>query len=353
MFASITCPACRHKFTIPEGAMGSRHNCPNCKTPFIAGKSVPDKSLPEAKEASVPMKYEPAPQPAGINKTMLGETEPPIRYNCPRCKKPLESPAIEAGTKKPCPSCGQRLQVPAPPPPPPGLNKTILASNEGNVLPTAVAPGAPASLPMGTVAASPVPVAPAPAAAAPSFSKPIALIAGVLAGGIFLLLCTCLLVVLLSGPSAADREKMALAQKQVADAQKELEELKRSIAAREAAVAQQKLIEDKFADMMRQIKDREDRAIRQAELDREAYRNDQQKAAQAKQAADQKQRELDDEKLKTLKQEQAARDALAKVQAELDALKQRQTQATTVVAQPPVVYSYPLYHPYRYWSPWW
>ncbi len=151
MFASITCPACRHKYTIPEGQMGSRQNCPNCRTPFLAGKSVSE----GAAAADVPMKYEPAAAP-GINKTMLGETEPPIRYNCPRCKKPLESPAIEAGTKKPCPSCGQRLQVPAAPPAPPGLNKTILASTEGNPPPTGVAAGAPqAGLPMGAVIGAP------------------------------------------------------------------------------------------------------------------------------------------------------------------------------------------------------
>ena len=86
MFATIACPACKHKFTIPEGAMGNRHVCPNCQSPFIAGKSVSEADAP------IPMKYQPAPV-AAINKTMLGETEPPappIRYNCPRCKKPME-----------------------------------------------------------------------------------------------------------------------------------------------------------------------------------------------------------------------------------------------------------------------
>ena len=53
-----------------------------------------------------------------LNKTMLAADEglpaaPPIKYNCPSCKKPLESPASEAGVKKPCPACGQRHQVPA------------------------------------------------------------------------------------------------------------------------------------------------------------------------------------------------------------------------------------------------
>jgi DNA-directed RNA polymerase subunit RPC12/RpoP len=130
MFAAITCPACQHKFSIPEGAMGKRQTCPNCHSPFLAGKSVAD--------AEVPMKLQPA-AATPINKTMLGETEPPIKYNCPRCKKPLESPAIEAGTKKPCPACGQRLQVPATPPsgapPQAGLNKTILAADESKAEP--------------------------------------------------------------------------------------------------------------------------------------------------------------------------------------------------------------------------
>ncbi len=126
MFAKIACPTCKHKFTIPEGAMGSRQTCPNCQSLFLAGKSVG--------EADVPMKSEPA-AAVPINKTMLGETAPPIPYNCPRCKEPLQSPAIEAGTKKPCPKCGGRLQVPAAPPPTaaqPHLNKTLLASDETN-----------------------------------------------------------------------------------------------------------------------------------------------------------------------------------------------------------------------------
>jgi hypothetical protein len=336
MFASITCPACRHKYTIPEGQMGSRQNCPNCRTPFLAGKSVAEGSA-----AEVPMKYEPAPVP-GLNKTMLAETEQPIRYNCPRCKKPLESPVSEAGTKKPCPSCGQRLQVPAPPPPAPGLNKTMLASSEPNPA-TGVAPG----LPTGSVSAAPTPAA--PSAAAPRSSRGLAIVAGALAGGVFLLLCTCLLLAVFAGPSAADRERMAQAKKEVDDAKRELEQLKQSIQARETALQQQKAMEEKFASMMKEFRDAQDALNKQAERDRQAHLNDQQKA-EAKQAMAQRQAELDKEKALAAQKEAEAKANLAKLQSELEALKQRQQQATTVVAQPPqVIYSYPPYHPYRYW----
>lgn len=128
MFSRISCPSCQYKFTIPEGDMGKRQVCPNCQSPFFAGKSVSD-------GAAVPMKKEAAAE-GSFNKTMLGDTATAalIKYNCPRCKTPLESPAAEGGTKKPCPSCGQRLQVPNAPPPPaaaaPNLNKTMLAGDE-------------------------------------------------------------------------------------------------------------------------------------------------------------------------------------------------------------------------------
>lgn len=134
MFAKVMCPGCKYQFSIPEGDMGKRQVCPNCRSPFIAGKS-------ETEGAAAPM-FSAAPaaaasgaQPA-LAKTMLGETGPSIKYNCPRCKAPLESPVSEAGIKKPCPSCGQRLQVPNPPPAPmpsgaaPRLDKTMLASDD-------------------------------------------------------------------------------------------------------------------------------------------------------------------------------------------------------------------------------
>jgi DNA-directed RNA polymerase subunit RPC12/RpoP len=123
MFAQITCPICQSKTSIPEGDMGKRQVCPNCKSPFFAGTSITEPQV-AGKPASAP--------DSAYQKTMLGDTAPAIKYNCPRCQAPLEAPSIEAGTKKPCPKCGQRLQVPAAPPPAagqPGLNKTLLASD--------------------------------------------------------------------------------------------------------------------------------------------------------------------------------------------------------------------------------
>jgi hypothetical protein len=73
MFHRITCPTCQHKFTVPEASMGQRQTCPNCQSLFLAGKSVAD--------AEVPMKLLAPPAGDPLNKTMLGETEPPIKYN--------------------------------------------------------------------------------------------------------------------------------------------------------------------------------------------------------------------------------------------------------------------------------
>ena len=47
-----------------------------------------------------------------------------IRYRCPRCQKPLTAQDNEAGAKKNCPHCEQRVQIPVPPPP----NKTMLGA---------------------------------------------------------------------------------------------------------------------------------------------------------------------------------------------------------------------------------
>ncbi len=127
MFAQVSCPACQSVMSIPEGDMGKRLVCSHCQSPFFAGRTAPKPNV----------LGKPAAQPdPGFQKTMLGDTGPVINYNCPRCQASLEAPSIEAGTKKPCPACGQRLQVPAAPPPTtaaapaPNLNKTMMASDE-------------------------------------------------------------------------------------------------------------------------------------------------------------------------------------------------------------------------------
>lgn len=129
MFTKVACPTCAHGFSVPEGQMGRRLSCPNCQCLFVAGKTAADESPIPKPVAAV----RPPPVAPSVNKTVLGEIEPPVRYSCPRCKMSLESPASESGTKKPCPSCGQRLQVPAPPPahaPTAAVNKTVLGVSE-------------------------------------------------------------------------------------------------------------------------------------------------------------------------------------------------------------------------------
>src|SRR5438067_6209531 len=163
MLHNVTCPACQHRYVLDESQMGSRQTCPKCQSVSFAGKSTPE-SRPSAAsaasaasaqasyaktmvgEAAPPIKYTcprckapleaegieagmkkncpnctqrhqvpaaPKPEPAApapaLNKTMLAGDEtaapppPPIKYNCPNCKKPLESPADQAGTKRNCP----------------------------------------------------------------------------------------------------------------------------------------------------------------------------------------------------------------------------------------------------------
>lgn len=112
MIANLTCPMCGHTSSFPEQMPGQEVRCPAC---FLAFPTT-------GGQASAPA--------AGPNRTILAQSEPMIRYNCPRCKKSLESPASFAGQKLNCPDCNQRLQIPQPPAPPaaPPVNKTILAT---------------------------------------------------------------------------------------------------------------------------------------------------------------------------------------------------------------------------------
>ena len=137
MLASVTCPTCQHKFYIPEGNMGQRQICPSCQSPFFAGKSVAEAAAAAPSPTLAPA---PQPSYAKTMVGETAPPMPPIRYNCPRCKAQLEAPASETGTKKNCAACGQRLQVPAPPRPAPAAaqpnrDKTMLATDEGGATP--------------------------------------------------------------------------------------------------------------------------------------------------------------------------------------------------------------------------
>jgi len=119
MISVVYCPTCQHALKVEDAQLGRRFTCPSCNSPFLAAAPAGAKAGPEAA--------------APLNKTMLGEIEPPIQYSCPRCKKPLEDPASEAGTKKPCPHCGQRVQVPAASTAGAAPNKTMLGQVEPDV----------------------------------------------------------------------------------------------------------------------------------------------------------------------------------------------------------------------------
>ncbi|MBY0522943.1 MAG: hypothetical protein K2R98_06075 [Gemmataceae bacterium] len=359
MLTLVTCPTCHHKFTIPEDAMGHRRTCPNCQSIFVAGKSVAETNG-RINGASRPGLLERA---AGedraskppIDQTMLGEVAAPIRYNCPRCKKPLESPAGEAGTKKPCPSCGGRLQVPAAPPPPapdPGLNKTLLASAEGG---PAQPIASPASVPI--PALQPAAVATVPAALAPTGKSGTEILpsrAARYAIGALAAACVAFAVLYFNGKhnAAMEYDKLLQAQKQ------ELDKLKADIDQKTTALAQQQQLEAQQRRLWEEQKAKQD--ARQNELEKErafelqklALLNDQKQAAEAKARFDERQKELEAErKAAAEKREQSERE----MRAQMDALKRQLDNAnnktTTIITQPPPP-AYPWWHHYYGRYPW-
>jgi DNA-directed RNA polymerase subunit RPC12/RpoP len=406
MFARVTCPACQYKLSIPEGDMGRRHVCPNCQSPFFAGKSVADGD-PAAPPSAAAQAA--AASQGGYAKTLLGEMAPPIKFNCPRCKAPLEAPASEAGTKKPCPSCGQRLQVPAPPPPPEpapvqaglnktmmasdeskaappikyncpnckkplespaseagmkkncpacsqrlqipaapsfarGLNKTIMATDESRALPAGAAAG---YLPTvaGAVAAGPAPAPQAPAASSPFSTRN-------------LLIAACVLLLLLIAVPAVIRGGKVDNSDALAKANQEIERLKLEIDKRKDDLEKQKHAEAEtrrqLEDMARKIqaqdeKMRADHLQALRDLTDQKQKNDLEKKfeeAQRKWELDKREMEKNQQKLLA--------DVSARLKESNDALKDAERRQQTIIHQPPpppVIY-YPPYHPRYYW-PWW
>jgi hypothetical protein len=80
-----------------------------------------------------------------------------IRCRCPRCRTEQESPDEAAGSKLPCPACGQRLQLPLPP-----LGKTVLVP----LVPAPAIEPLPQAIPLEPPAVGPLPQA-TPAAQQP------------------------------------------------------------------------------------------------------------------------------------------------------------------------------------------
>src|SRR5262249_6338644 len=67
----------------------------------------------------------PAADPGAFGASVLEEKFAMIHFKCPDCSTPLKRDDHEAGTKIPCPGCGQRLKIPQPPVPSP-VPKTVL-----------------------------------------------------------------------------------------------------------------------------------------------------------------------------------------------------------------------------------
>jgi DNA-directed RNA polymerase subunit RPC12/RpoP len=355
--------------SIPEGDMGKRLVCPNCKSPFLAGKSV---SEPVTTAAPPP-----APANPSYAKTMIGEMAPPIKYNCPRCKAPLEAPATEAGMKKPCPACGQRLQVPTPPPPAPemvqpNLNKTMMAGDESRMAPpqppikyncpnckkplespasegskkkncpscgqrlqipaapnlnktilasdeskTAVAAGYPVPAPGFAPGVPGAPAAPLPSHTAFT-PRNLAI------GGFVLLLLLIAVPAFIRGGKVEDRDALA-------KAQQEVEKLKAEIELRKLELEKQKNNENETRKLI------QDLASKIREQDQRALNEEQ------KRKWDQEKKELVEKQQKLLQDQKDRED---RIQREIDALRNKQQ---TIIQQPAPVIYYPPYHPRYYW----
>jgi DNA-directed RNA polymerase subunit RPC12/RpoP len=289
----------------------------------------------------------PPPAPAAaqpdLNKTLLAEqssTAPPIKYNCPKCKKPFESPASEAGTKKNCPDCGQRFQIPAAPSGTPELNKTLLATTESQ---------APAAAP----AAYPAAVAPVPAAApAPAGQFQIGSMTitwrhlAVTAALLFLLLIV--IPAVIRGGKTTDTDALAKRQLEIDKHNAELERWKTEVKQREMFEEQ---IRRQLDDITAKLRAQDDQMRDNHRLALRAV-NDEKTRAQLEEKFAEERRRFEEEKRQREREQQKI---LAEAKAEADAARKRAEEAQNkrdiIINQPPPVYYYPPYHPRYYW--WW
>jgi uncharacterized membrane-anchored protein YhcB (DUF1043 family)/DNA-directed RNA polymerase subunit RPC12/RpoP len=303
MVANVTCPACQHRYWLPEGETGTTQVCPQCRSPFFVGKSVAGPSL---------------------NKTMMaGEQSaaPPIKYTCPNCKKPLEAPAELAGTKRHCPFCSQRLQVPAAPSGTPNLNRTMLGGSEITATPGAAHGPPPAGGQKLDAAVD----------AVRARLRRLTPIQAAIGGGGLVLLVLLIGFVIFRGGKGGDTDPVANAP--------ELEKLKREIEQKQADLERQAKAEAdvrKLLDEMIRKNREEEERHREEEQRRLRGIDDEDARASLKRNLDQEQQQRDKERQeKEKKTQQALDDAqrkLEETQRALDALQRK--RPTVVVPRP-------------------
>lgn len=326
------CPRCRKELEAAVSEAGSKIFCPGCSQKIQVPNAPPPEPVP-------------APAPAGLNKTMLAADEstaaPPIKFNCPGCKRPLEAPASKAGTKDYCPSCSQKYQVPAASTAGPNRNKTMLARDE-SAAPAADARGGPLTPAAGGATAIPsaVPITGFDALLTP---RNIAIAVG------SLLILVFVVPAVIRGGKSPDADGAA-------KAQVELERLKMEGEQKRAEMERQRQAEQ---EARRQIEEMMSRLRAQEERMRDEQRqmlrtiNDQAKKVEVEAKFAEQQKKLEQEQLEA---ERKQRDALAEANRKLEeskrALDAVQQKQQTIIHQPPPVMYYPPYHP-RYYSPWW
>lgn len=108
MFMNVSCPTCGHKCRVPESSLGQQVRCPACSNLFECGTLSPPSlaARPVPPELPTTVRTTPSARP------VQPQPDQGIHYRCPRCHKPLESPAHMSGQKVNCPDCAQRLQIP-------------------------------------------------------------------------------------------------------------------------------------------------------------------------------------------------------------------------------------------------
>lgn len=334
MNGKVTCPTCKHRYEIPEEQMGGRQVCPGCQSPFFAAGPI------AGARTSLP----PPMPPAGFAQTMIGEAVATIKYTCPRCKAPLEAAATEAGTKKNCPHCSQRLQVPPLPgtqPAVPSLNKTMLTPEE-SVVAARPRQGAPVADGM----RGPVPLATGSLRAGP-WEKVLhspKVLAGII--GALLLVLLLVVVLLLRGGKSADTDAQAKAQ-----IEKELEKLKNEIEQKKTEMeerakaqdsARQQIEETRAKNKAEDDRRREEEQRRLRDIDDEARRAALKKQLQQEQEQRDKERQAREKELQQKLEE--AKKSLEDTRRELEKSLQKEKE---VAVQAPAAVPVPVPLPGR------